>query len=576
MATSFNRFYSTELARLRANSLEFAQNNPAVAPMLAAVSTDPDVERLLEGVAFLNGLTLQKLDDEFPEIVQELAHILVPQFLRPLPAAALLDFTPKTRLADTAVIKAGTEIGSTPVEGVSCKFRTTADVHAHPVSLTHVLTEQLRDGSHALWLQFEAPEGKDGPLLPDSVRLYLAQEYATASNLLMMLGTQLKSLRLLDAHGHSVSLTPKVHFPGFDERLVPYPDNAFPAFSLIQELLFFPQKFLFFEVGELARGRGALQGDKFRIEFIFHKSQVPPPTVSLRNFALNVSPAVNLFEHEAEPIILNHESAEYLVVPSGSHKRQYEIHSIVSVTGYVQSESRTRTYVPFSLLTHDGRHDQASYRTSMRPSLVGDTVDTYISVAYGENDTAANETLSLRLLCTNRHLPQSLKLGDISRPTSTSPERFSFRNITPVTASIPAPSGEKLLWDVISHTTLNMLSLARVDNLAAMLHLYNETCTQDPALRSANTRQIDGITDMAVTRESRLVRGTMMQGQHIVLTCDEKNWASPGVMYLWGAVLDRFLSCYAGVNSYTRFELRDKNSGTQFTWPIRMGMKPLL
>jgi type VI secretion system protein ImpG len=99
MATSFNQFYATELARLRAHSVEFAQANPAIAPMLGAVSTDPDIERLLEGVAFLNGQTLQKLDDEFPEIVQELASVLVPQFLRPLPAASLVAFSPKTRLS---------------------------------------------------------------------------------------------------------------------------------------------------------------------------------------------------------------------------------------------------------------------------------------------------------------------------------------------------------------------------------------------------------------------------------------------------------------------------------------------
>ena len=80
--------------------------------MLGAVTTDPDVERLLEGVAFLNGLTLQKLDDEFPEIVQELASVLVPQFLRPLPAASLISFTPKTQLSEPAVIPTGTEIGA--------------------------------------------------------------------------------------------------------------------------------------------------------------------------------------------------------------------------------------------------------------------------------------------------------------------------------------------------------------------------------------------------------------------------------------------------------------------------------
>jgi len=118
--------------------------------------------------------------------------------------------------------------------------------------------------------------------------------------------------------------------------------------------------------------------------------------------------------------------------------------------------------------------------------------------------------------------------------------------------------------------------LSGVENLKGILRLYNSTCTHDRATRSANDRQIDGLAELQVTRETRLVRGAMMQGQHVVLTCEEKNWASPGALYLWGSVLDRFLSCYAGINSYTRFEIRDKNTGTEFKWPIRMGQKPLL
>ena len=66
-----NKYYNTELSRLRKHSLEFARANPAIAPMLGATSTDPDIEILLQGVAYLNGLTLQKLDDEFPEINAE-------------------------------------------------------------------------------------------------------------------------------------------------------------------------------------------------------------------------------------------------------------------------------------------------------------------------------------------------------------------------------------------------------------------------------------------------------------------------------------------------------------------------
>lgn len=577
MATRYNRFYSTELARLRANSLEFAQANPAVAPMLSSVSTDPDVERLLEGVAFLNGLTLQKLDDEFPEIVQELASILVPQLLRPLPAASLVEFTPKTRLSDTAVIPAGTEIGATPIEGVACKFRTTATIQANPVSLDSVSTEALSDGTRALRLLFSAPEGNDGMQLPSSLRLFLADEHPAAANVFMLLATQVKSVRLSDMAGHSVLLSPKLNFPAFDEPLLPYPDNAFPAFGWLQELLFFPQKFLFVEFNDLGKGNGLLQGGRFRLEIILHKSPVALPEVSARHFALNVAPIVNLFKFESEPINLDHEMSEYLVLPSGANRGQYQIYSIDSVVGYVQGSSENREYVPFSLLTHSGdTQGQASYRTSVRPSLVGDAIDTYLSVVYTPGETPQDETLSLGLSCTNRFLPESLKLGDISRATSTSPERFSFRNITPVTSSIDPPSGEKLLWDVISHTTLNLLSLSSVENLRAILRVYNSTCTQDRAVRTANERQIDGLVDMTVTREMRLQRGTMMQGQHIVLVCEERNWASPGALYLWGCVLDRFLSCYAGVNSYTRFEIHDKNTGTEFKWPVRMGQKTLL
>jgi len=576
MATRFNRFYASELARLRANSVEFAQANPAVAPMLGAVSTDPDVERLLEGVAFLNGLTLQKLDDEFPEIVQELASILVPQFLRPLPAASMLAFSPKAPLSEKAVIPSGTEIGSAPVDGVVCKFQTTAPVEAYPVSLQQAGTEALSDGTRALRLQFGSTEDDQGTVLPQRLRLYLAQETSAATNLLLLLGNQLKSVRVYDPAGHSIVLSPKLGFPAFDEPLLPYPDNAFPAFGWLQELLFFPQKFLFFELTDLNKGKGQLQGTTFRLEFIFHKSSVPLPSVSVHDFALNVTPVINLFSHEAEPINLNHEAAEHLVSPSGAHKRQFQIYSIDSVTGYVQGNSANKDYVPFSLLTHAKDIKQASYRSSMRPSITSDNVDTYLSVVYDQDEQPTNETLSVRLTCTNRYLPQALKLGDISQATSSSPERFSFANITPVTASIDPPSGEKLLWDVISHTTLNLLSLASAENLRALLRLYNSTCTQDRAVRSANERQIDGIADLSVTREMRLVRGTMMQGQHIVLTCEERNWASPGALYLWGCVLDRFLACYAGINSYTRFEIHDKNTGTEFKWPIRMGQKPLL
>ena len=49
----FAKFYQSELTYLREMGREFAAANPASAGLLSERSDDPDVERLLEGFAFL-------------------------------------------------------------------------------------------------------------------------------------------------------------------------------------------------------------------------------------------------------------------------------------------------------------------------------------------------------------------------------------------------------------------------------------------------------------------------------------------------------------------------------------------
>ena len=63
---SFNHYYQSELTALRQLGRRFAERSPALAPFLGQTGRDPDVERLLEGFAFLTGRLRQKLDDELP------------------------------------------------------------------------------------------------------------------------------------------------------------------------------------------------------------------------------------------------------------------------------------------------------------------------------------------------------------------------------------------------------------------------------------------------------------------------------------------------------------------------------
>jgi type VI secretion system protein ImpG len=76
----YNTYYQEELAFLREMGREFAAAHPAVAYMLESKGADPDVERLLEGVAFLTGRVRQKLDDEIPELFQSMMSLLWPHY----------------------------------------------------------------------------------------------------------------------------------------------------------------------------------------------------------------------------------------------------------------------------------------------------------------------------------------------------------------------------------------------------------------------------------------------------------------------------------------------------------------
>ncbi len=70
------------------------RKNPIWPASLAEKDADPDIERLLEGVAFLTGNLRQKIEDEFPELTHGLIKMLWPNYLRPVPAMTLIEYTP--------------------------------------------------------------------------------------------------------------------------------------------------------------------------------------------------------------------------------------------------------------------------------------------------------------------------------------------------------------------------------------------------------------------------------------------------------------------------------------------------
>lgn len=114
---SFNHYYQSELTALRRLGRRFAERNPALAPFLGQNGRDPDVERLLEGFAFLTGRLRQKLDDELPELTHSLMHLLWPNYMRALPSFSMLQFEPLPQAGPAQRVPRETPVESRPVDG---------------------------------------------------------------------------------------------------------------------------------------------------------------------------------------------------------------------------------------------------------------------------------------------------------------------------------------------------------------------------------------------------------------------------------------------------------------------------
>lgn len=578
---TFNQYYEDQLRRLRELAVEFARANPGLAPMLSGSSTDPDVERLLEGVAFLTGLTRQRLDDEFPELVQALTNLLFPQMLRPVPASAMIQFVPKGPLTERAVIPAGTELQSMPVDGTRCTFRTCATLTVEPVTLTSARWERGAGSASLLHLDFSLTGQTLEQWQGTSLRLYLGGIFSDAARLFLLLMTRTDTVHIAARTGQGKD-TPMwqaldrraLRASGFDDALLPYPRNAFPGFRVLQEFYALPEKFLFVDIEGIDRWKTGRTGQHFTVAIGFR--ELPDWTPELRpdSFSQNAVPAINLFAHTATPIIQDHRAAEHRLQPEGTDGRRYQIFSVDEVVGYRQGVAEPYRYASFGL--SPTATDSPTYQIVRRSATVGRSQDTLMSFSYPPGHAYVKETLSVKLTCTNGELPESLRLGDICHPTSSAPDRFAFRNIGPVAPSLIPPTGGNLLWRLISHLSLNLLSVADAVNLRRLLSLYVFPERQERRNEVVNRRRIEGIERVVATAETRMIGPRVLHGQHILVTCRGDHYAGRGDMYLFGCVLDQFLSDYSGINAYTRLELVEAHTGERYQWPPRLGRQTLL
>jgi type VI secretion system protein ImpG len=572
-------YYREERALLADSLAQFAQAHPNLAPMVSGPMADPGVEKLFEGTAFFNALLQRKLDDDIPEFIHDVIDTIQPEHLRPIPAATIVAFTPKPNCTGTQIIPAGTELDSVPVEGTACRFRTCHVTEVHPLRIVDAYFSHPSGQAPSVTLRMKPTNQAISNFRPKTMRFFLTGEHTAASYLYMLLTRFLHRIVITFLQDGSPTVMPanclKPSGLGDHETILPRPAKTIANQQILQEYFLFIHKYMFVELSGLEKWKGSDVGTNFSITFELEKCPFGAPTVGKESFVLSATPAINLFNHRAMPLKTDKSSFRQLVRPAGKNADHYQIYHLDQISGTVSGTAQKKDYTLFNPLLSRNGNSSACYATREK-SLFRDGFDTYLSLLPDLEETSPGEKLIATLTCTNGLLPERLGIGDICVATASTPESVDVHNMTPVTPSIPSSTEINRLWRILSALSLNCLSLYTPANLRSILRLFMPYKNRNQTETASHERRIEGVVGIEAKTSSRIISGTLYKGYEIRLTLAGDHFCSPGDMYLFSSVLERFFGGYVTDNCFTRLIVEDVTTGLVFDWPARLGDRLVL
>lgn len=605
----FKRYYEDELAFLREMGGEFARAYPDIARELGISGHDPDVERLLQGVAFLTGRIRQSLDAQFPELLYPLLFHLFPQALRPSPAAVILEFSPRPNMfRGPEVLRSGSLVHSVPIDGTPCQFQTAYTTAILPLRVEEVRIAAPSPSQYRLAILFSTlPGALSTSLSGHPLRLYfhgasikgMGREafglYAWLSHYLRGIRLRVRASATSQVLGERTLPREALKPVGFlpEESLLPYPTTSFLASRHLIEYFLFPAKYLFFDLDALDALKEIPPGDRIEVEFDLAPLPGDPLQPTALHVRCNCVPAINVFPHTATPLQVDGTRTEYKLRPEGAAPDHYDIFSVERVFGHGKRSSQPVDYKPFYSFHRPkadvGEHP-VMYQVLLRPPVSNRGTDRdelpaypalpmYLSFVLPSGGAAAFQSIvSADLLCTNRDLPLRLRPGEICKPTTDIPSTLQFQDIGGVSAPAPAPIGGDGMWRLFAHILVGLDAIKDRDSLRILLQLFHFPARYHQAARQKLEALLDAMVEVNAIPDTRMVGRppAVMRGTGIHLAVHENRFSHFGELILFGSVLEHFLRESTAINSYTKLEMRGVDQGIEIAWPARIGTQRLI
>lgn len=604
-------YYEQELRYLRGTGAEFAEAYPRIAGRIGLTAqecSDPYVERLLEGLAFLSARVQLKLDAEFPTFTQSVLEAVCPDYLAPTPSMCIVRFEPDLAsgaLAEGVPVPRGTVLRSQigPEEQTPCRYVTAHEVTLWPLRIVEAAYRTRGSAEASIRIVVESVEGCPIAELPlESLAIFLGGGSDVAQRMFEACCARCSGVSYGSTDGAWAidGGAGLINPMGFEDEhaLLPVGPRSFSGYRMLHEYFSLPDRFRMLRFNGLGPAVRRCTGNRLAITVRVARSPSKRDadlerTLTPEHVRLFCAPAINLFARDANRVQVSQADREHHVMVDRTRPLDYEVHSVLRVVGFDDGNRATQEFRPlFGARGGDDGHGCYTVRrtrrlASTREKRIGSRTsylggEVYLSASDPDAPPIHEDVrqFGVRVLATNRDLPLTMPVG-VGVSDFSLDESFPITGVRVVsgpTPPSPSPAEGELTWRLVSHLSLNYLSLldeadTGASALRGLLSLYAHAAP--PAMR----RQVDGLRSVrvasAVDRAPREGPIAFIRGIDVRLDFDESRFegSSPFVL---ASVIDRFLPRYVSINSFTKTRFCTAEEGEIAPWPIRPGKREVI
>jgi len=570
-----DRHYQDELNRLHEMAAEYAALNPSQAGYLAGTSTDPDAERILEGVAFLTAGLRAELEKDQTQLLQNVLQVASPDLLRPLPSVTLMQFRGRPALKEQMQLHTGTPVaGTSPASDKRCEFRTLMPTRVLPLEIKDAVYRKSNDqevGVHCLSLRFSCAFGDSSDLAGQVLPLYLNTTQASAARMLDTMLQHCEGAEVIwpDKQRDQIE-SPQWNTDLMQWAFLPDEQPELPAQRLARRYFSAPElaQGVSFVLPQVAAEKAATE---FTLQFYFNRLADWPKADLNKVLRLNVVPAANLFTRDAPPRVRDLRQTYMPLSPRQRDDEQLSVYGIQQVSGQFRSQSESHQYLPF---WQQASSEAYHYQEQLTAHPVTDELE--LSVALGGDVRDEQEVIKARLYCTNGGDASSIPPGQISTYISGSPELVQFENLTTPTPYRKALSSEHQYWQAVRQLSGNLMGHLTTERLQVALKELVLQASPDRARQQINMKKVDAIQSVNLNMGDRLVSAMSVRGYEVDLLLAGDHFPTKAEMHLFARLLQQFFISMVPVNYFCLLKVTDQQTGEQLEWPAMLGRKPLL